>query len=184
VCAIPLLALGLKADARWALESPRWSGIVVSSVDAIRSYYVDMLGFSHVMGMVGKDGQLDFCTVVLGEARIMFMRAPGGTPVPAGKQPVEIYLEVEDVDALRPNIRLLKIDIAGSPEEFQQLLDLLLLRAVEDWREPRSRVTSAGTERRRPPAQIRARCRGPTTRGRSVQLVPPPRRSIGCAGAA
>src|SRR5882672_4190554 len=38
--------------------------IVVASVDAIRNFYVDTLGFSHVMGMVGKDGQLDFCTVV------------------------------------------------------------------------------------------------------------------------
>jgi hypothetical protein len=50
--------------------------IVVASVDTIRNFYVDTLGFSHVMGMVGKDGQLDFCTVVMGEARIMFMRAP------------------------------------------------------------------------------------------------------------
>ena len=74
--------------------------IVVKSVDAIRNFYVDTLGFSHVMGMVGKDGQLDFCTVVMGQARIMFMRAPGGTPSPTGKQPVEIYLEVEDVDGL------------------------------------------------------------------------------------
>ena len=53
--------------------------IVVGSVDAIRNFYVDTLGFTHVMGMVGKDGQLDFCTVVMGEARIMFMRAPGDT---------------------------------------------------------------------------------------------------------
>jgi uncharacterized glyoxalase superfamily protein PhnB len=74
--------------------------IVVGSVDAIRNFYVDTLGFAHVMGMVGKDGQLDFCTVVMGEARIMFMRGPGDTPAPTGKQPVEIYLEVEDVDAL------------------------------------------------------------------------------------
>ena len=79
--------------------------IVVGSVDAIRNYYVETLGFSHVMGMVGKDGQLDFCTVVLSEARIMFMRAPGDTPVAAGKQPVEIYLEVEDVDALHNRLK-------------------------------------------------------------------------------
>ena len=79
--------------------------IVVGSVDAIRNFYVDTLGFTHVMGMVGKDGQLDFCTVVMGEARIMFMRAPGDTPSPAGKQPVEIYLEVEDVDALHNRLK-------------------------------------------------------------------------------
>ena len=57
------------------------------------------------MGMVGKDGQLDFCTVVMGDARIMFMRAPGELPSPSAKQPVEIYLEVEDVDALYDRLR-------------------------------------------------------------------------------
>ena len=79
--------------------------IVVASVDAIRNFYVDTLGFDHVMGMVGKDGRLDFCTVVMGEARIMFMRAPGDTASPAGRQPVEIYLEVEDVDALHNRLK-------------------------------------------------------------------------------
>jgi hypothetical protein len=33
--------------------------ITVQSVDAIRDSCVDTLGFGHVMGMVGKDGQLD-----------------------------------------------------------------------------------------------------------------------------
>jgi uncharacterized glyoxalase superfamily protein PhnB len=86
--------------------------IVVASVDAIRNFYVDTLGFSHVMGMVGKDGQLDFCTVVMGEARIMFMRAPGDTASPTGKQPVEIYLEVEDVDALHNRLKKKSVAIS------------------------------------------------------------------------
>ena len=77
----------------------------VRSVDAIRNFYVDTLGFSHVMGMVSKDGQLDFCTVVMGEARIMFMRAQGESTTPAGKQPVEVYLEVEDVEALHNRLK-------------------------------------------------------------------------------
>jgi uncharacterized glyoxalase superfamily protein PhnB len=73
--------------------------IAVPSVDDARSFYVDTLGFQHVMGMLGKDGQLDFCTVMLGGASIMFNRgAAAGRP--AGKQAVEIYLEVGDVDAL------------------------------------------------------------------------------------
>jgi uncharacterized glyoxalase superfamily protein PhnB len=79
--------------------------IGVGSVDRARNFYVDTLGFAHVMGMIGKDGQFDFCTVVMGGARIMFMRAPGGTPAPFGKQPVEIYLEVENVDALHNDLR-------------------------------------------------------------------------------
>ena len=79
--------------------------IVVGSVDAIRNFYVDTLGFTHVMGMVGKDGQMDFCTVVMGEARIMFMRAPNDAPSQAGKRPVEIYLEVEDVDVVHNRLK-------------------------------------------------------------------------------
>lgn len=75
--------------------------IAVESVDTIRSFYVDTLGFRHVMGVVGKDGQFDFCTVVKDGARIMFARAPGKpTAGRAGraKQPVELYLEVADVE--------------------------------------------------------------------------------------
>ena len=75
--------------------------IAVASVDAIRTFYVDTLGFDHVMGIVGKDGQFDFCTVVMDGARIMFARAPGDVPgAKSGqaKQPVEIYLEVADVE--------------------------------------------------------------------------------------
>jgi len=79
--------------------------IAVGSVDEVRNFYVDKLGFQHVMGMVGKDGQLDFCTVVLGEARVMFSRAPAGPRPSAGKQPVEIYLEVADVDTLHNRLK-------------------------------------------------------------------------------
>ena len=79
--------------------------IAVGSVDEVRNFYVDALGFQHVMGMVGKDGQLDFCTVVLGEARVMFSRAPGGSRPSAGKQPVEIYLEVDDVDTFHNRLK-------------------------------------------------------------------------------
>lgn len=83
--------------------------IGVESVDATRDFYVDKLGFTHVMGMVGKDGQLEFVTVVLGGARVMFSRAPaaGGAPSRprAGKQPVEIYLQVDDVDRYHNQVK-------------------------------------------------------------------------------
>ena len=78
--------------------------IAVPSVDATRNFYVDTLGFQHVMGMIGKDGQLDFCTVVLGAASIMFNRS-AGAPAAAGRQPVDIYLEVADVDALHATLK-------------------------------------------------------------------------------
>lgn len=73
--------------------------LAVPSVDETRHFYTDTLGFDHVRGMVGKDGQLDFCTVIKDGARMMFVRAPQGGNMPAGaKQPAGIYLEVSDVE--------------------------------------------------------------------------------------
>ena len=83
--------------------------IAVASVDATRDFYVDKLGFTHVMGMVGKDGHLDFVTVVLGGARIMFSRGPAdhraAPHAPAAKQSVELYLQVENVDAHHDRVK-------------------------------------------------------------------------------
>jgi uncharacterized glyoxalase superfamily protein PhnB len=75
--------------------------IAVESVDRIRNFYVETLGFEQVMGVIGKDGELDFVTVVRDGARIMFARTPGpaaGKKATKGKQPVELYLEVADVE--------------------------------------------------------------------------------------
>lgn len=78
--------------------------IAVGSVDQTRDFYVDTLGFTHMMGVVGKDGQLDFCAVLLGEAQVMFTR--GRPAAPAGSaQAVEVYLEVEDVDAFHARLQ-------------------------------------------------------------------------------
>jgi PhnB protein len=76
--------------------------ISVDSVDKARAFYVDKLGFEHMMGMLGKDGQLDFCTVIFGGAKVMLMRPQErieGTSAISAKRPVEIYLQVADVDA-------------------------------------------------------------------------------------
>ena len=75
--------------------------ISVDSVDQARGFYVDMLGFNHMMGMLGKDGQLDFCTVTLSGAKVMLVRPQertAGTETTSVKRPVEIYLQVDDVD--------------------------------------------------------------------------------------
>jgi PhnB protein len=75
--------------------------ISVDSVDEARGFYVDKLGFEHKMGMLGKDGQLDFCTVTLGGARVMLNRPQEkteGTSRSSIKRPVAIYLEVTDVN--------------------------------------------------------------------------------------
>jgi uncharacterized glyoxalase superfamily protein PhnB len=82
--------------------------ISVESVDDLRRFYVEKLGFQHQMGVVGKDGQFDFCTVVRDGAKVMLMRpreATEGTQPLATKRPVEIYLEVEDVDRLHDDVR-------------------------------------------------------------------------------
>ena len=76
--------------------------ITVGSVDDAHALYTDKLGFSRVTGALGEDGKLTFATVVLSGARIMFARGRATTdePLPAaGKRPVEIYLEVADIDA-------------------------------------------------------------------------------------
>ena len=74
--------------------------IYVDSVEQARSFYEDTLGFTHLRAMLGKDGLLDFCTVSLAGARVMLMRPTQGmrgTAASGEKQPVELYLEVEDV---------------------------------------------------------------------------------------
>ena len=75
--------------------------LYVDSVEDARSFYVEKLGFAHMMGMLGKDGLLDFCTVSLNGARIMLMRPSEGikgTNATTEKRPVELYLEVADVE--------------------------------------------------------------------------------------
>jgi PhnB protein len=82
--------------------------ITVDSVDEIHRFYTEKLGFQHLMGVVGKDGGLDFVTVVRSGVRIMFSRAQeavAGAERSAGKRPVDIYVEVEDVDAYHDQLR-------------------------------------------------------------------------------
>jgi uncharacterized glyoxalase superfamily protein PhnB len=76
--------------------------ITVDSVDEVHRFYTEKLGFQHQMGVVGKDGGLDFVTVVRSGARVMFSRAQEKVPgaeKSAGRRAVEIYVEVEDVEA-------------------------------------------------------------------------------------
>jgi len=59
--------------------------------------------------LLGKDGQLDFCTVVLGGAKMMLIRPQEraeGTNATSLKRPVEIYLEVSDVDAYHDQLKM------------------------------------------------------------------------------
>jgi PhnB protein len=90
--------------------------ISVESVDDIRNFYVETLAFDHVMGVVGKDGKFDFVTVVKDGARIMFARAqgPSGQKHPASKQPVEIYIEVDNVERYHDEVKKKGVKITES----------------------------------------------------------------------
>ncbi|GMV29245.1 MAG: hypothetical protein AMXMBFR59_13700 [Rhodanobacteraceae bacterium] len=69
----------------------------VESVDAMREFYLERLGFDHLMGMVGADGRLDFAIVQRAGAMLMLSRPQNGATLTSGS--IEIYVEVEDVDA-------------------------------------------------------------------------------------
>ncbi|MCC7124190.1 MAG: hypothetical protein IT178_05035 [Acidobacteria bacterium] len=70
--------------------------LLVASVDKTRGYFIDTLGFDHTMGMVGKDGQLDFCMVQRAGAMVMLTRPDTATPPGVS---AELYIEVHDPDA-------------------------------------------------------------------------------------
>jgi uncharacterized glyoxalase superfamily protein PhnB len=88
--------------------------IYVDSVDQARDFYIEKLGFDHQMGMIGKDGSLDFCTVTLGGARVMFALPQeyiDGAGATASKRAVEIYIEVADVDAHHERLKKNRVEI-------------------------------------------------------------------------
>ena len=89
--------------------------ISVESVDRERTFYVDKLGFSHMMGMLGRDGQLDFCTVTLGGARVMLQRPQQrveGTNVTSSRRPVELYIEVDNVNEYYDQVKKRGVQIS------------------------------------------------------------------------
>ncbi len=90
--------------------------IAVDSVDELHGFYTEKLGFRRLMGVVGKDGQFDFIVFERGGASIMFTRARermDGTRPSAGKRPVELYLEVEDVNAYHDQLKQRNVTITS-----------------------------------------------------------------------
>ncbi len=87
-------AVPMKADIRPSAVIPlRY----VESVDAVRRQYLEEFGFEHMMGMVGGDGQFDFAIVLREGAMLMLARPTDPGAITRG--PLEIYVEVQDVDA-------------------------------------------------------------------------------------
>jgi PhnB protein len=86
--------------------------VMVDSVDEVRDFYVNKLGFEHRMGVVGKDGKLDFVNIVIGDASVMFSRAPEGVATSADTpKPVELYINVGDVDKHHDQAKAAGIEI-------------------------------------------------------------------------
>jgi len=86
----------------------------VASVDATRDFYVDKLGFDHLMAVVGHDGQLDFCTVIREGGRLMFTRADSGELPPPS---AEFYFQVSDVESYREEVSQTGIEVS-MPEDM------------------------------------------------------------------
>lgn len=86
----------------------------VQSVDAMRDFYLQQLGFDHLMGIVGKDGQLDFAIVQRAGAMLMLSRPQDAAGTLTG--PMEIYIEVDDVDAYHAQLSGAGVAIAEAPQ--------------------------------------------------------------------
>lgn len=81
----------------------------VDSVEKQRAFYIDKLGFAHRMGMVGRDGSLDFCIVTRGASMIMFSRPQepieGTAESYPTARPLELYVRMDGVDEYHADLK-------------------------------------------------------------------------------
>ena len=80
----------------------------VDAIEPVRDFYIEKLGFAHMMGVVGKDGKLDFAIVIREGAMIMMgrpqERIEGAAPAYPTRRPLELYVYVKDVDAYHDEV--------------------------------------------------------------------------------
>jgi hypothetical protein len=81
----------------------------VEEVETLRDFYLEKLGFGHMMGIVGKDGKFEFGIVRRDGIMVMMGRpqAPG-TGIARGQggaRPLDIYFYVPNVDAFHDEVR-------------------------------------------------------------------------------
>jgi uncharacterized glyoxalase superfamily protein PhnB len=86
----------------------------VPSVDAVRDFYIEKLGFEHYMGVVGDDGALDFCIVHQDGATMMISRPEQPDAITVG--PLEIFVQSRDVDAYHAKLSAAGVTIARALE--------------------------------------------------------------------
>lgn len=88
----------------------------VESVETLRSFYLEQLGFQHMMGIVGKDGQLDFSIVFRDDAMVMIGRpqdrVEGASPQYPTRRPLELYVYLKDIDAYHAEVSKRGVPIA------------------------------------------------------------------------
>ncbi len=88
----------------------------VESVETLRSFYLEQLGFQHMMGIVGKDGQLDFSIVFRDDAMVMIGRPQdrieGTSPQYPTRRPLELYIYLKDIDAYHAEVSKRGVAIA------------------------------------------------------------------------
>ncbi len=87
----------------------------VENLEPLRDFYLQKLGFGHMMGVVGKDGKLDFAIVTLDGVMVMMGRPLQATESARqkadGSRPVDVYVYVKDVDAYHEQVKgKLKLD--------------------------------------------------------------------------
>lgn len=90
--------------------------VSVDSVERARSFYIEKLGFAHMMGVVGKDGKFDFGIVTKDGAMLMFTRPmeklDGTGEKHPTRRPVELYIYVQDVDAYHDEVKAKGVAVA------------------------------------------------------------------------
>lgn len=82
--------------------------LFVDAVEPLRTFYIEKLGFDHMMGVVGKDGQLDFCIVMRDGAMVMIGRPEdridGSAAKHTTRRPVDLYFYLPDVDGYHADL--------------------------------------------------------------------------------
>ena len=93
--------------------------IYVDSIEEVRDFYINQLGFAHMMGVVGKDGRLDFCIVIRDGGMMMFARPTGRIDGTAAShptaRPLSIYVEVADVDRYHDEVKQRGVAVVEPP---------------------------------------------------------------------
>ena len=93
-------------------ETPGGTSIIpsvwVDEIEPVRDFYIEKLGFSHMMGVVGRDGKLDTAIVQKDAAMIMLSRpqepVSGSALDPKARRCIDLHVYVADVDGFHADV--------------------------------------------------------------------------------